>query len=245
MGGSGTLVLERHQDFVTTFDDLVTRMQFMFQDMINKTIGIIESCNRSLQDEITALRRNIQQLQEECRAEIVTLSNNMKKIENEMCSIAERTAAMERNNDLLLFGIPFHPSECLSGFLQSVCSELGYGSKDTPLVFTKRLARAPIKTGTTPPILLQFAFKHDRCDFFRRYLSSRRLSLHHLGFSSQSRIYLSENLTRQARVIKRAALKLKRDSKLHSVFTKDGIVFTKITADAAAVPILSLEQLPS
>lgn len=96
MSGSGTLVLERHQDFVTTFDDLVTRMQFMFQDMVNKTIGIIESCNRSLQDEITALRRNIQQLQEECRAEIVTLSNNMKKIENEMCSIAERTAAMEQ-----------------------------------------------------------------------------------------------------------------------------------------------------
>ena len=102
-----------------------------------------------------------------------------------------------------------------------------------------------MKAGCTPSILLQFVFKSERNDFFRRYLATRNLSLQHLGLATKSRIYISENLTKLGRTIKGAALKLKKDGKLQSVFTRGGIVYTKVAADAEPNPIFSLNQLPT
>lgn len=245
MGGDAALVLQRNQEFVTSLDDLLARMQSMFYEMVNKTIAIIESCKSSLQAEINVLREKIQLFQERSRAEIATVTNSVDKVKNKVCSMAGRTAAMERSKDLLLFGVPFHPSENLPGVLETVCSVLGYSGRNVPLAFIKRLARAPMKTGGTPPILLQFAFKSERNDFFRRYLAARNLSLQHLGLATKTRIYLSENLTKLGRTIKGAALKLKHDGKIHSVFTYDGIVYTKAAADAKPNPIFALDQLPT
>ncbi|EDS32913.1 papilin [Culex quinquefasciatus] len=91
--------------------------------------------------------------------------------------------------------------------------------------------------------LLQFTFRAARDEFYRRYLSSRNLSLSHLGFSVNKRIYLNENLTELARSIKGSALKMKKDGKLHSVFTKDGFVQVKDRAEDEARPVHSVEQL--
>ncbi|EDS36084.1 conserved hypothetical protein [Culex quinquefasciatus] len=57
------------------------------------------------------------------------------------------------------------------------------------------------------------------------------------------RIYLNENLTELARSIKGSALKMKKDGKLHSVFTKDGFVQVKDRAEDEARPVHSVEQL--
>ncbi|KAL9705217.1 hypothetical protein quinque_008735 [Culex quinquefasciatus] len=125
----------------------------------------------------------------------------------------------------------------------SASAALGYGERELPLIYTKRLARPPIAPGSTPPILLQFAFRAARDDFYFRYLSSHNLSLTHLGFNVNKRVYLNENLTDQARSIKGAALKLKKSGKLHSVYTKDGFIFVKPAEGGEAKLVNSLEQL--
>ena len=95
------------------------------------------------------------------------------------------------------------------------------------LLSSKRLARFPIQANTTPPIMIQFAFKCVRDDFYRRYLSSRNLSLIQLGFNVNQRVYINENLTEQGRRIKN----------LCAVFTKDGCVYVKTAVETEPVPV--------
>lgn len=242
-GATGRCSSQHSEMLVTSLDDLLSRMQSMFDDMINRTNAIIEACNLSLRGEISTVREDIQCVQNENRAEIEGLAECVAEIKADVCHVAERAAASEKSNDLLLFGVPFHPSENLPRYMRLICAQLGLA--DFPHVYLKRLGRFPIKPGVTSPIVIQFAFKHERYDFFRRYIATRCLSLRHLGFKKDDRIYLNENLTELGRKIKRAALRLRACGKLHGVFTTDGIVYTKATADAKAVAILSLERLPT
>lgn len=94
-------------------------------------------------------------------------------------------------------------------------ASLGYGEQDQPLISVKRLARIPIAPGSTPPIALKFAFKFARDEFYSRYLRSRKLTLEHLGFNVNKRVYLNENLTELARKVKTHAVKLKKAGKQH------------------------------
>lgn len=215
----------------------------MLQDMIFKTSAIIDSSNASLQDKISAMSMALQRFQDQSRCKINELADCVDKIKADVCSIHDRVIANERSNDLLLFGVPYYPAEDLRGHLRLICAQLGFSEKNLPLIHVKRLSKTTIKAGSKAPIMIRFAFKNQRRDFFRRYLSTLDLSLHHLGFQNEERIYLDENLTKLGRSIKVAALKMKRDGKLYSVYTNDGIVHIRTTAGADSVPVLSLKQL--
>lgn len=105
-----------------------------------------------------------------------------------------------------------------------------------PLVHIRRLR--PNAKGDAL-IILQFALRNDRDEFYSCYLQKRDLKLCHLGIDSTRRIYVNENLTVTARRIKAAALRLKKDGKLSSVYTKQGIVMVKRSVDQLPVTIRS------
>lgn len=228
---------------VESLDELLVRMQHMF-DNTNTTIeATVESCKRDLQAEINTLRADVHKIKTECSAEIKRLSDSVMDVSNDVRTNKQRFLASERKHDLLLSGVPYHAAEDLSGYVMRISSTLGYGNDCTPLIYPKRLAKPPIASGATPPIALQFAFKLAKDDFYNRYLSSRNLSLNHLGFEVNKRIYINENLTEEARKIKTLAVKLKKTGKLSSVYTRDGIVYVKTCADTAAKPIYAEDQL--
>lgn len=185
----------------------------------------------------------MQQIKTECSSEIRRLADSLNSVCGDVRINKERISVAERSNDLLLSGVPFQSSEDLMGIFVKIANVLGYDGANIPLAYVKRLARYPIAVGAVPPIVLQFAFKLARDDFYNRYLSSRNLSLMHLGFDVNRRIFLNENLTEEARRIKSQAVKLKKAGKLFSVYTRNGAVFVKDTADAASLRITSLDQL--
>ncbi|XP_039429409.1 uncharacterized protein LOC128093290 [Culex pipiens pallens] len=224
---------------VQSLDELFSRMKTMFE----KTNARIENCKSDLQSEFAVLREDMQQFKTECSNNVNKLSADLSKTRDNVSLNYERILVCGKLNDLLLSGVPYQSSENISNYVRSVSLALGYSDQDRPLIYTKRLARLPIADGTAPPLLLQFTFRAARDEFYRRYLSSRNLSLSHLGFSVNKRIYLNENLTELARSIKGSALKMKKDGKLHSVFTKDGFVQVKDRAEDEARPVHSVEQL--
>lgn len=231
--------LDETDDRIQSFDELLTRMKQMFDDTNTR----IDTCKSDLQAEFTTLRENVQSFKDRCSVEINNLSDALALTQNNVNLNHERHLKNSKSNDLLLSGVPYHQPEDLLGFVKSASAALGYGERELPLIYTKRLARPPIAPGSTPPILLQFAFRAARDDFYFRYLSSHNLSLTHLGFNVNKRVYLNENLTDQARSIKGAALKLKKSGKLHSVYTKDGFIFVKPAEGGEAKLVNSLEQL--
>lgn len=224
---------------VQSLDQLFSRMKSMFEETNER----IECCKTDLQSEFAVLRDDMQQFKDECTNNVNKLSAELSKTQDNVSLNYERILICGKLNDLLLSGVPYQSSENISNYVRSVSLALGYSDQDRPLIYTKRLARLPIADGAAPPLLLQFTFRAARDEFYRRYLSSRNLSLSHLGFTINKRIYLNENLTELARAIKGSALKLKKDGKLHSVFTKDGFVQVKTRAEDEARPVLSMEQL--
>lgn len=224
---------------VESLDELFSRMKTMFE----KTNMKIESCKTDLQSEFAVLREDMQQYKAECTNNVNKLSADLAITRDNVSLNYERIQISGKLNDLLLSGVPYQPSENIPDYVRSVSLALGYSDQDRPMIYTKRLARLPIANGSAPPLLLQFTFRAARDDFYRRYLSTRNLSLLHLGFTVNKRIYLNENLTELARTIKGSALKMKKDGKLHSVFTKDGFVQVKDRAEDEARPVHSVEQL--
>lgn len=222
-----------------SLDELFGRMKKMFE----KTNTRIESCKSDLQSEFTALREDMHQFKAECSSNVNKLSAELSYTQDNVSLNYERILICNKSNDLLLSGVPYQSSENLPDYVRSVSLALGYSDQDRPQIYMKRLARLPIAAGSTPPVLLQFSFRAVRDEFYRRYLSSRNLSLTHLGFNVNKRVYLNENLTDLARTIKGGAIKLKKEGKLHSVFTKDGFVFVKDRPEDEARPVHSLEQL--
>lgn len=200
-------------------------------------------CKKDLQAEISTLREDVQQFKLECTNNINRLSTSFTKIRADVHLNSERIRATEKSNDLLLAGVPYVTNEDVDTIIRKIAITLGYAEHNMPLIYSKRLAKIPIATGATPPIVLQFAFKFARDDFYRRYFSMRNLSLSHIGFNVVKRIYINENLTEEARKIKGKAINMRRSGALHAVYTKDGCVFVKPSKDDDAVLVRSMENL--
>lgn len=226
-------------DEIENLNDLFVRMQNMFQT----TNAKIDVCKTDLQTEISTLREDVHQFKEECTSNINKLSDSLTEMRTSVHQNKERISAVEKSNDLILSGVPYVANEDVGQIVQRIAIALGFSEQNTPLMFSKRLAKIPIANGATPPIVIQFAFKLARDDFYRRYFTVRNLSLIHIGFNVDKRIFLNENLTDQTRRIKGKAINLKRTGKLYAVFTKDGCVFIKPTPEDAAILIRSLDEL--
>jgi hypothetical protein len=97
-----------------------------------------------------------------------------------------------------------------------------------------------------PPILLRFTNKIDKADFHKMYFAKKDLKLDNIGFAGDNtRIYISENLTKYNKEIFDAALNLKKDGKLVSVSTFHGTVSVKLAPTDRPKQILCLADLDS
>lgn len=237
--------LHKSTDQPLSIDDLFDRMKLMIEEGNVKIEQKIDGFNSTLVNEITTLRTDVKALKADCVQQFRDLKDSFTVTQRDVNENREAIRRQEKSRDLLLTGVPYTVSESTDEFLHKVALAVGYTDENVPLVFTKRLARTPIAPGTTPPILMQFAFKASRDEFFHRYLSTRNLNLLALGFSVDRRIFLNENLTDSARRAKGAAIKLKKEGKISSVFTKDGVIFVKSKPDSPAQPVNSPDQLQS
>lgn len=235
--------LDKTKDHVETFSELLIRMKQMIDEGNSRIECKIDTCNRELHNEITAIRDDVQRFKVECSDEINKISDSVVKLQHEVYLNNNAVMKVDKANDLLLTGVPYVPEENVDVIVQKIANTLGYRDDGLPPLIAKRLARTPIVAGTSPPLLLQFSFRITRDEFYQRYLCSKNLSLNHIGFDMDKRIYLNENLTEQARRIKGSAIKMKKAGKLHSVYTKDGSVYVKTSMNAAPRLILTLDDL--
>lgn len=235
--------LDKCEDQTETFDSLLIRIQQMIDDGNRKIEKKIEASNDDIVGVISTLRDEMHQLKADYARDFSRLNESHVRMETDVQKNQDAVNRLQKSKDLLLTGVPYNPSENMDVMMQKVAVALGYDDTDTPLVYTKRLARAPIVAGATPPILLQFAFRASRDDFFHRYFTKRNLNLNHLGYNADRRIYINENLIESDRRIKGIALKLKHCGKIRHVFSKDGIVYVKPSDNVPALPIYFVDQL--
>ncbi|KAL9706900.1 hypothetical protein quinque_010418 [Culex quinquefasciatus] len=152
-------------------------------------------------------------------------------------------ATFANQDELIISGIPFLQGEDLLKHFKAICKQLGLDERLSSMVDVKRLKAGTLSDGDNGLVLVQFALKNQRDNFYRTYLRKHNLQLSHLGIDSAHRVYVNENLTRAAQKLKAAAIRLKKAGKLFTVYTKLGVVYVRRVAGADPIVIVSEEQL--
>lgn len=177
------------------------------------------------------------------KKEIDAVTTNLAHLKLEVDSNSADIARLRLSNDVIISGVPFIGKEDLHQYFNAWCEVLGYAENTVPIVDIRRLSKVALRDGNHCFILVQFAFTNQRHDFYGRYLRSRCLTLRHIGFQSDNRVYVNENLIPTARTIKAEALDLKKEGKITSVYSRNGVIYVKAANCDQDRPIRSVEQL--
>ena len=180
----------------------------------------------------------------DCTERLICNENALCALDGRVAKISQEVCSLENRNELIVSGIPYLKDENLVTYFRAMWKHVGLPEDPIPSVDLRRLKPSGSSERKGDGlIVLQFALRNNRDDFYSKYLQKRDLKLSHLGIDSSRRIYVNENLSISARAIKAAALRLKKAGKLSSVFTKLGTVFVRRSADQQPVPIHSEELL--
>lgn len=237
---SAGLTLEIAMQMLTErFDETNKKIDSLKADLDTK----LDEMKLELQTQIDEVKSDINELQDTCNTDINSIRSEIGAIDNRVESVSETVCRLENRTELIAVGIPYLANENLRDHLLCIAQAIGFDTDKLSHVQCKRLRSGSLTNGDQCFTLLQFSMPCLRDEFFAKYLSKRDLGLKHIGIKSERRIFINENLTMNAREIKRAALKLRRENKVTVVSTKLGIVYVKKTTDGPAVAITSIDQL--
>lgn len=224
-------------------DTLWNEIHRMFSSLTHKLEVMLESYVTSLDDRIGRLQQHMDALKKDCNASV----DNLTRTVNDACSAnwdkLEKLDRVEKAQDLVITGIPYHRDEDLHYIYRSIARSIGAGEISESMVHLRRLYKHPLRPGISPPILCQFAFRGLRNEFFNKYLITRSLALHHIGLGGHGRVYVNERLSPITRRILKAVIGLRNEGSLYKVFTRNGLVSVVSHKTNETIAVNSLDKL--
>jgi hypothetical protein len=216
-------------DMDKRMDDKLNVMQKSFDDKI-------DSFKLDIKDELlNKINTN--------EANIDAHDERLDKLEATVAALENKIEATSKANDLVVKGIPLLSNERPMSIYLGAAAAIGYTPEMTPQVDIFRLGKKKVGSKFDPPLLLRFTNFFDKNAFHRKYFAHKTLSLSEIGFQSDQRVYITENLTKYNQEIYAAAMKLKADKKLHSVSTSQGVVSVKRAVGDRPMPIMLKSEL--
>lgn len=215
----------------------------------------IEQEHTELMQENKALRSKIHEFEEallnvnmevnklNVKPHVETPTN--KKYASEIKTLKNKLEAHENNtisSDVILYNIPTDQRE-LRTLFNNLCFTL-----DLVVPGVKDLFRVGTKGSVSNPIIVKFHSSFERNLLLRtianyKRTNNRQLNLKDVGVESDRPIYIRECLTIKNQKIMHAALELKKEKLLTSVFTFRGVVHVKCQTNAESIKINNIEDL--
>lgn len=212
------------------------------QDLADLIVSIKDSVDNkidSLDNKIDSLQKDMDTkfstLNDEVRSDLNSLATRVQVTEN-MCERLDRQAHL---SDLIMNGIPATENENLEAIYGNICDTIGFASKTFTLL---SIFRVKSKTNKSGSVILKFISANACNNFYHKYLHFKDLTLVHVGFLTESRIYIHESLTSTNAAIYRRALELKKSGILNKAYTNNGFVYCKVKADSPPMQCLQLSQ---
>ncbi len=170
-------------------------------------------------------------------------------------ALESRIEKLERESlilNLMVTGIPWQTNENVNALVDCLCKSIGFNDGLNSLSDYYRLINknsatensTQITSIKTPPLVLKFWSYEGKQHFFKLYLNIKSLNLSHIGFGTNSRIYINEMLTLSSKQIFLRARQLQREKKIFQSHTNKGLVVIKRTDKAKSEIIYSMDQLP-
>lgn len=215
----------------------------LIDDMRAEINTKIDTVKTTLESKLDAVTTDIQALRTECAVKFKDHDVALDALNDRVDDVTASLGNLANRDELIISGIPYLQDEDLLKHFKAICKQLGMDERMSSMVDFKRLKAGSLNDGDNGLVLLQFALKNHRDNFYSTYLRKHNLQLNHLGFDSTRRFYVNENLTVSAQKLKAAAVRLKKAGKLSTVYTKLGVVYVRKTAGADPIIIKSEEQL--
>lgn len=165
------------------------------------------------------------------------IEHQMQKIDQDIKRLELITDEIDRervSSDAVIFGIPESPDENLENIFHSICSTVNIQPPRFNKVFrVKSRPRSSTHERTSDAsIILKLADKREKQSLMRavaRYRKNKKcsLKLSDVGFSSSNTFFINDSLTKKNYQLLREALKLKRRSRLSSVYTYNGQIYIR------------------
>lgn len=207
--------------------------------------------NKRMQTEIETFNQNIANVisdvdilkSKRSTTESTTSTNDLT---TEVAFLREALEAQENNNistDAVLYNIPADQPNLVNIF-NHLCLSLDIKAPTLRTIFRTRHNE---RTNTSP-VIIKFFSSYERNHLLvkiaeYRRIHKRQLILRDVGIESENPIYIRECLTKKNQQILHAALNLKKQKLITTVFTSRGIVYIKYQVHGDAVIINNIESL--
>lgn len=216
--------------------------------------GEIKSLGDQLKSEISCqiddVNNKIDSLQQNVSGQLISVQKNVDSCVERMNTGEDDVRRFAKLNELKIKGIPYKPDENLKLLFQSISQIVGYNIDDpnrVPELFRIQKKNAAVTEPIPLPIIIvKFVAKHIRDDFYSLYLARVKknpLKTEELQLAQGGRVIISENLTATNQQLFTQAMKMKYEKKLAKVYTKDGLVYVKITSETKPNQIRFLRDL--
>lgn len=180
----------------------------------------------------------------------LTVLENARPVTDQETRI-DQLERLVRANELVISGIPQIDNENLDVICNDICKAIDFnGSNSIESCFRLHGTRSSAPRNSSnrpnfPSILIKFWSSGAKNDFFNAYMSKRNLCVTNIGFTTPSRIYINENLTKRNFEIFRLARKMKSERKIFQYHTYNGRISVKLNAESRQIGIDSKDQLYS
>lgn len=240
----------------------IRTLKFAAMASISDISKLIESANKKLLASInkvnTDLKTEIQQLSLSVSEKLTKVCKDVDTVQQRCDFLEDLAKRQERRKDLIVRNVPVLKDENVALIVQNICSSVGFQSPyGFPVAFRLRGAnesaivsrvtrskpdRTKDKSVQFPPILMKFATDWDVKIFMEGYYKAS-LKLSNVGFNSEDRIYVSENLTPANFAIFRLAREMKKTGTVTKLRVQDGIVAVHITGEKNFIPVKTIQDL--
>lgn len=220
---------------ILTLSDLAVMIQNVSKDV--KDVG--EQVKSELKSDLDCLRKEIDAKLANAVHATTTEMTNLSKRQDLLEGRVERLDRLSHSSDLLVNGIPIIDGENLMDYYNKICNAISFMARDYTLLSIFRLKLK----NRNPTIILKFISPQAKNEFYYRYLKFKKLSLCHLGFETDIRVYINESLTTANSECFKFALQLRKKGLLHNVYSHNGFVYVKKSIECNPIKIDNMVQL--
>ena len=223
-----------------SFEDAMEKMESNILEQISSSKVDV----RSMKDEFLNMKDVvIKRLQDEN----ALLRSRCSKLEDKVVSLESSVNQVEqygRRNNIVISGIPDDVADDdLEDAVTSIMEDVDVIVQNGDIEVCHRIGKSNQKTSIKKNIV-----RFISCKYCKKALLNRKKLINidsemKYNFSRNNKIFISKNLTRANESIAFCGRKLKRNSKIHSCFTRDGIVFIKKTEESKAFKVHHMNVL--
>lgn len=229
----------------------------LIESFKNDIMSVLKTMKNNQEEEFKLVRKEISEIKEQNQNLYVALQSKIEVLEKNNLNNQERIEQLEekieemqrqRNNSFVeIKGIPFVPGENLEEICTKICKEVGLLSTQGVIRSVYRGAQFKKRDRSVILELPSAATKFELLKLHKTYNANHRensLNNETIGLEgNNSKIYISEYLTQNARKLFFAARNYAKSNGFKYCWTKNGRIFLRKSEEKSALLIKKLSDL--